>query len=62
MTGWTAVGTLGWSVAKQAIAGGSHTVTTDAPEGCGIQVYGVGSYTSYMYPGGLDVRQIDGPG
>jgi hypothetical protein len=24
----------------------------------GIIVYGVGDYTSYMYPGGLDLEQI----
>ena len=35
------------------------TITTDGADGFGIAVYGVGSYTSYMYPGGLDVKQIN---
>ena len=31
------------------------------PDGFGIQVYGVGNYTSYMYPGGLDIKVINVP-
>ena len=27
----------------------------------GIVVYGFGNYTSYMYPGGLDLEAIDIP-
>ena len=44
------------------IAGGPHTITGDSEDGFGIAVYGVGSYTSYMYPGGLDIKQINIPG
>jgi hypothetical protein len=42
---------------------GPHHIET-APEnaGFGIKVYGVAPYTSYMYPGGLDLAQISPPG
>ena len=36
--------------------GGAHTLT--APKAVGLQVIGYGSYTSYMYPGGLDLTLI----
>lgn len=39
--------------------GGSHLITGDQP--FGIQVVGYGSYTSYMYPGGLNLDLIAPP-
>jgi len=33
-----------------------HTV--ESVKAVGIAVYGVASYTSYMYPGGLDLRDL----
>ena len=39
------------------ITGGVHDITSGDP--FGIEVYGVGSYTSYMYPGGLDLKEVD---
>jgi hypothetical protein len=45
-----------WMVAKLAISGGVHTV--EAAKASGIAVYGVASYTSYMYPGGLDLKDL----
>ena len=41
------------------IGGGAHEVTGD--QAFGIQVQGFGSYTSYMYPGGLELQQISTP-
>lgn len=38
------------------IAGGIHSIDSNRP--FGITVYGVGSYTSYMYPGGLDLKTV----
>ena len=32
-----------------------------AGEPFGIVVYGYGQYTSYMYPGGLDLAKIEEP-
>ncbi|MFO0643284.1 MAG: IgGFc-binding protein [Polyangiaceae bacterium] len=39
--------------------GGSHTLVADKP--VGVQVLGYGGYTSYAYPGGLDLRLISPP-
>jgi hypothetical protein len=41
------------------ISTGSHSIRGDRP--FGLYVYGFGSYTSYMYPGGLDFRSITPP-
>jgi hypothetical protein len=38
---------------------GAHTLTADKP--VGIQVLGYGSYTSYQYPGGLNLKRIAPP-
>jgi hypothetical protein len=35
---------------------GNHSATSDQP--FGITVYGYGQYTSYFYPGGLDLAEI----
>jgi hypothetical protein len=47
------------STASQNIRGGVHRIEGSSP--FGILVYGFGSYTSYFYPGGLDLRQISPP-
>ena len=52
-----AVGKSGFAVAKLKIKGGSHAVESSSG-GFGIMVYGVGSYTSYMYAGGLDLKVL----
>jgi hypothetical protein len=39
--------------------GGAHTLSGNNP--FGIQVLGYGSFTSYQYPGGLDLTQIAPP-
>lgn len=39
--------------------GGSHTLVAEKP--VGLQVLGYGGYTSYAYPGGLDLRLISPP-
>jgi hypothetical protein len=38
---------------------GAHVLTSGKP--VGLQVMGYGAYTSYMYPGGLDLSQIAPP-
>jgi len=51
------VGSSGkYTAAKVKIKGGTHTISSSA--GFGITVYGVGAYTSYMYPGGLDLKAL----
>jgi len=43
-------------VAKLKISGGAHLA--ESSSAFGVAVYGVGSYTSYMFPGGLDLRLL----
>lgn len=45
-----------YSRTNMEIEGGIHGISSDTP--FGIIVYGVGRYTSYMYPGGLDLKEI----
>lgn len=51
------IGSSGLSVARHSIQGGSHIMKGD--QNFGITVYGYGSYTSYMYPGGLNLEFVD---
>lgn len=55
--GFSSVGGSGFSVARVEVTGGAHTIESTAP--AGIVVYGFGSYTSYMYPGGLNLEVIN---
>ena len=57
-----AVGTSGFSVYRVALGAGqqgAHVLVASQP--VGIQVVGYGAYTSYMYPGGLDLQPIAPP-
>jgi hypothetical protein len=58
----TPVGTSGFGVMRiplQAGNGGAHVLTASKP--VGLQVMGYGSYTSYTYPGGLNLALIAPP-
>jgi hypothetical protein len=50
------IGSTGFTVLRKKIAGGSHAATSKQP--FGIVVYGYGRYTSYMYPGGLNLNKL----
>jgi hypothetical protein len=50
------VGQSGLSAARIPLTGGVHRMDGDAK--FGIVVYGYGSYTSYMVPGGLDLQTV----
>jgi hypothetical protein len=57
-----AIGTTGYSLTRAKLGtgkSGAHTMTSDKP--VGIQVMGYGDYTSYHYPGGLDLKAIAPP-
>jgi hypothetical protein len=57
--GWKVIGNTGYSYThvKLSNAGnGNHSITAD--QGVGVGVYGVQSYGSYWYPGGLDLDVI----
>jgi hypothetical protein len=45
-----------WARTNLEISGGIHSIHGEEP--FAITVYGVGSYTSYMYPGGLDLKEV----
>jgi hypothetical protein len=61
VTGFTAIGNSGFDVAHVSLCAnggtctGVHTATSSMA--FGIEVYGYGVYTSYMYPGGLDLKR-----
>jgi hypothetical protein len=57
-----AVGSSGYDVYRVPLGagqGGAHVLVSTAP--VGMQVLGYGAYTSYQYPGGLDLQQIAAP-
>lgn len=57
-----AIGATGYSLTRAKLGAGksgAHTLTSDKP--IGIQVMGFGDYTSYHYPGGLDLKAIAPP-
>lgn len=56
VTAGVAVAGTPYSVTRQAITPGSHRMNGGAA--FGIKVTGTASYTSYMYPGGLDLNQL----
>ena len=67
ITDWTPLGTGGkFKYARPQLdnsGNGDHTITStsenpDDDVRIGISVYGWGSYTSYWYPGGLDLKPI----
>ena len=55
--GWTAIGVTGYSFAYVQLSNqqSNHVATGNGP--FGIEVYGYGSYTSYWYPGGLNLKR-----
>lgn len=53
---FTAIGNSGYSVARVQVSGGAHSMKGD--KNFGIVVYGYASYTSYMYPGGLNLEKV----
>ncbi len=56
-TQFTPVGSTGYSVARVPVQGGAHAMKGD--DNFGIVVYGYASYTSYMYPGGLNLEKVE---
>lgn len=58
----TPIGGSGFGIARAKLtnANGGHHVLNSS-EAVGIQVMGYGSYTSYHYPGGLDLQAIAPP-
>ena len=65
ITAFTPIGASGFGLARvfplDAGPGGdgNHSINSGTP--FGITVYGYGQYTSYWYPGGLDLAEIPIP-
>ncbi len=61
VNGFQPIGTTGYSVMRVQLAknaDGNHDLSGD--KAFGVTVYGYGQYTSYWYPGGLDLDLIPG--
>ncbi|MBM4377336.1 MAG: IgGFc-binding protein [Deltaproteobacteria bacterium] len=59
VSNFTPIGTTGYAIARIPLANsgdGNHTISANLP--FGISVYGYGQYTSYWYPGGLDLTPL----
>jgi hypothetical protein len=57
--GFTPIGDGSFTVATAVLRkSGVHEVHSEHGQGIGLNVYGYGDYTSYMVPGGLDLRVI----
>ncbi len=51
--------TLGpWTILHAPVSPGRHQLRTREGVPLGVKVYGTATYTSYMYPGGLDLRLL----
>jgi hypothetical protein len=59
MAGFAPVGGTGMSVARVMVSnGGDGNHRISCPQPIGISVYGYGDYTSYWYPGGLNLSDL----
>lgn len=53
---FVSIGDGTYQVARHAVSGGAHSLT--GSDTFGVVVYGYGLYTSYMYPGGLNLETV----
>jgi hypothetical protein len=58
---FTGIGTSNFAVARHQLEGTTDVHKIAASSEVGIVVYGYGKDTSYMYPGGLDLKRIAPP-
>jgi hypothetical protein len=56
--GYTPIEGTPMRIARVPVAPGQHRLTS--PGSVGLVLYGYGTYTSYMLPGGLDLNEING--
>ena len=52
----TPIGNTGFSVLRQRVSDGRHSVESDVP--VGVSVYGYDFNISYAYPAGLDLSEF----
>ena len=58
LTGFTPIGGSGFELARVQLRGGNGNHVLEADQPVGVSVYGYGQYTSYWYPGGLDLEEV----
>ncbi len=56
ITNWNPITSTEYSVARIPISPGAHQAKSEGNVGFGITSYGYASYTSYLYPGGLNLN------
>ena len=61
LTGFSAVGESDFEVTAVSVVAGTHLIRSQKGGRFGIVLYGVGAYTSYLMPGGLDLNVIAVP-
>ncbi len=60
LSGWEPIGTTDFGLLRlQLDNSGEGTHTIEGSKTFGISVYGYGQFTSYWYPGGLDLKPIE---
>ena len=55
VTGWTAIGASGLSGARVALGAGAHHAESTDGSAFTITTYGYASWTSYLFPGGMNL-------
>jgi hypothetical protein len=53
------IGSTAYAVARHLLPGDREVFRIESTKPFGIDVYGYGQFTSYMYPGGLDLKRIN---
>ena len=51
----------GWQFVRLLVEPGPHTIECPGDNGCGVEAYGWAAAVSYIYEGGLDIREINPP-
>jgi hypothetical protein len=58
VTAWNTIGATGYRVARVPLSPGSHLAEGDGAVGFGITSYGYAPYTSYLFPGGMNIEEF----
>lgn len=53
---FSTIGSSGWAIARREVTGGPHSIT--GTSNVGVVMYGYGNFTSYAYPGGLNLEPL----
>lgn len=57
ISGWQAIGSTGFEVARVPLSAGSHHIESTDGVGFSITSYGYADWTSYLYPGGMNLTR-----